>query len=227
MERQKIQEEENKKKMEERHLILCEKEKKCIEARIRNEKLIEQSRIELLKKINSNQEKILKQKELNNREMQERFIESSMRQEDIEDNLRMKEKAKEFDRLKKLSEIEERNKRVENIKLQKLLIYEERRKMNQTLEKDKENLLLKFNELMSQRGHKSKEAVLQQLFNGDISNYRNKSLDYNKSNPNFRSANFSKIPKIEDDKNKGNENDEYNDFQKEDFFVTNMKKTPE
>ena len=148
--------------MEERHLELCEKERKCIEARLRNEKLMEKNRQELLKKINSNQERILKQKELNNRESQERFIETSMKKEDIEDNLRMKERAKEYERLKKLSEIEERNRRVENIKNQKMQLYEERRKMNRSLEKDKENLLLKFNEIMSQRGGKSKEEVMKE-----------------------------------------------------------------
>ena len=226
MERQKIQEEQNKKKREEKHLELCEKERKCIEARIRKEKLIELSRQELLKKINTNQEKILKQKELNNRESQERLIEASMKKEDIEDNLIMKERAKEFDRLKKLAEIEERNKRVEMIKAQKNLIYEERRKMNDSLEKDKEQLLQRFNELMSQRGDKNKDELMKQLFSGDI--YTSMSPKANKSITNtFNSANFSKIPKIEDKKNKEDENNEYNDFEKNNnFFVTNLPKSP-
>ena len=182
---------------------------------MRNEKLIEKNRMELLKKINSNQEKILKQKELNVRESQERYIESSMRKEDIEDNLRMKERAKEFYRLKKLADIEERNKRLENIKLQKMLIYEERRKMNETLVKDKEHLLLRFNELMSHRGDKSKDDLMKELFKGD----NTKAMKNNKSSINFKSANFSKIHKLEDEK------DDNNDKQKEDnFFVTNMVK---
>ena len=176
-------------------------------------------------------EKILKQKELNNRETQERFIESSMKKEDIEDNLRMKERAKEFERIKKLAEIEERNKRVENIKQQKIKLYEERRKMNRSLEKDKEKLLLKFNEIMSQRGGKSKEDVMKKLFDEDILNSSKfKTIKNNKSSSDvFKTAsntnNNSKTLKtlnnkiVEEDK----END-YNDFQKEDnFFVTNIK----
>lgn len=71
----------------------------------------------------------------------------------------MKERAKEYERLKKLAEIEERNRRVDSIKNQKLKIYEERRKMNQSLERDKESLLLKFNELMSQRGKNPKNKL--------------------------------------------------------------------
>ena len=231
MERQKIQEKENRKKMEEKHLALCEKERKCVEARIRNEKLIEKNRQEILNKINSNQEKILKQKELNNRETQERFIESSIKKEDIEDNLRMKERAKEFERLKRMAEIEERNKRIENIKLQKLKLYEERRKMNRSLEKDKENLLIKFNELMSQRGAKSKEDIMIKLFNEDISNSNKfKIIKNNKSSNNiFKTAsninNNSKSLKTLNDKNvEENKENAYNDFQKGDnFFVTNIK----
>ena len=231
MERQKIQEKENKKKMEEKHLALCEKERKCVEARLRNEKLIEKNREEILKRINSNQEKILKQKELNNRETQERFIESSIKKEDIEDNLRMKERAKEFERLKKMAEIEERNKRVETIKLQKLKLYEERRRMNRSLEKDKENLLLKFNEIMSQRGGKSKEDIMTKLFNEDTSNSTKfKTIKTNKSSIDaFKTAsntnNNSKSMKTLNNKivEENNDND-YNDFQKDyNFFVTNIK----
>ena len=101
--------------MEKKHLELCEKEKRTLETRLRNEKIQEQNRLDLINKINSNQEKILKQKEKNARGTQERFIEQAMRQEDIEDNLRMKERAKEFVRLKKMEEMEEKSKIAENV----------------------------------------------------------------------------------------------------------------
>ena len=77
----------------------------------------EENRLDLINKINSNQEKILKQKEKNARGTQERFIEQAMRQEDIEDNLRMKERAKEFVRLKKWKKWKKR------AKLPKMLRY--------------------------------------------------------------------------------------------------------
>ena len=224
LERQKIHEEENKKKMEKKHLELCEKEKRCKETLLRNEKIIELNRLELINKINSNQEKILKQKEKNIRGTQERFVEQAMRKEDIEDNLRMKERAKEFVRMKKLEEMEEKSKRAENVKMQKLRIYEERRKMNRSLEKDKENLLMKFNELMSQRGVKSKEEVMKQLFDGEEGlEYKTMGNNNNKSMANLDKSNMSKTFKKENEKIK--EEDEYNDFQKEDnFFVTNLPK---
>ena len=143
----------------------------------------------------------------------------------------MKERAKEFERLKKIAEIEERNKRVENIKLQKLKLYEERRKMNQSLEKDKVNLLHKFNEIMSQRGGKSKEDIMKKLFNEDISNSTNfKTIKNNKSSISvFKTAsntnNNSKSLKALNDKIfEENKDNDYNDFHKGDnLFVTNIK----
>ena len=63
--------------------------------------------MELINKINLNQEKILKQKGKNMRGTQEIFIEAAIRKEDIEDNLRMKERAKEFARMKKMEVMEE------------------------------------------------------------------------------------------------------------------------
>jgi hypothetical protein len=220
LERQKMHEEENKKKMEKKHLELCEKEKRCIETRMRNEKIIEQNRIDLINKINSNQEKILKQKEKNVRGTQERFIEAAIRKEDIEDNLRMKERAKEFVRMKKMEEMEEKSRRAENVKMQKLKIYEERKKMNRSLEKDKENLLMRFNELMSQRGYKSKEEVMKKLFDGEDTLINNKSTSNIGVNTNTNKNNINENNK---------EDEEYNDFQKEEekgdnIFVTNLPK---
>ena len=136
----------------------------------------------------------------------------------------MKERAKEFVRMKKLEEMEEKSKRAENVKMQKLRIYEERRKMNRSLEKDKENLLMKFNELMSQRGVKSKEEVMKQLFDGEEGmEFKTMGNNNNKSMANLDKSNMSKTFKKENEKIK--EEDEYNDFQKEDnFFVTNLPK---
>ena len=98
--------------------------------------------------------------------------------------------------------------------------------MNQTLEKDKEQLLQRFNELMSQRGNKSKDEIMNQLFNEDISNNtKYRTIANNKSTSNFKSANFSKTTKLEEDKNKDNEG--YDDFQKgEPLFVTNLPNSP-
>ena len=108
--------------LKERHIKLSEKERKCIEARQRNEKLIEENRNKLLLKINSADEKINKQKNQNLRSSMEKYIEFTMRKDDIEDNIRAKEKAMEYKRMQRLEEIEEKNRRIEEMKQQKNIL---------------------------------------------------------------------------------------------------------
>ena len=74
----------------------------------------------------------------------ERFIELTMRKEDIENNIKDKERAYQFMRKKKIKEIEEKNRKIERIINKKMDIYEQRRKMNLEMEKNKEILLDKF-----------------------------------------------------------------------------------
>ena len=155
--------------MKEKHIKLCEKERKCIEARLRNERLVEEERKKILLKIASSDDKIKKQRDVNNRLHMERYIESSMRKDDIEDNILEKEKAMEFRRLQRLYDLEEKNKRVEDMKLQKLELYEQRRKMNREMQKHKEKMLGKFDYLMKNSKSKTKEEIMKELFDEDYS----------------------------------------------------------
>ena len=97
--------------MIERKRILSEKERKCNEKRKKNEKLKENYRKKLIERINSSDEKIKKQIEDNLKLSQEKFIELTMRQEDIENNIKDKERAYQFMRKKKIKEIEEKNRK--------------------------------------------------------------------------------------------------------------------
>ena len=60
-----------------------------------------------------------------------------MRKEDIENNIKDKERAYQFMRKKKIEEIEEKNRKIERIINKKIDIYEQRRKMNLEMEKIK------------------------------------------------------------------------------------------
>ena len=115
-ERQKERDYQISKELKEKHYRLLEKEKKCIETRKKNEKNIEENRQKILDKINSNEDKIKLQKEYNNKISMERYIEEIMRKEDIETNIREKERAQEFLRVKKLIEIEQKKKRIDKLK---------------------------------------------------------------------------------------------------------------
>ena len=155
--------------MKDKRIKLHEKERKCIEARQRNERLIEEDRKKILLKIALSENKIQKQKDINNRLYMERYIESAIRKDDIEENILEKEKAMEFKRLQRLYEIEEKNKRVEDMKVQKMELYEQRRKMNRDMQKHKEKMLGKFDYLMKNAKMKGKDEIMKELFNEDYS----------------------------------------------------------
>ncbi len=96
--------------------------------------------------------------------------------------------------------------------------------MNRTLDNEKECLLNKFNELMSQKKKRSKEEILNQLFNEDIYNStRYKGIGKNKSTTDvFKTTHNGRNKKLDE---LGEKEEEYNDFEKQDtFFVTNLKK---
>ena len=100
MEKKKRERRNLEKEMIERKRILSEKERKCNEKRQKNEKLKENYRKKLIERINSSDEKIKKQIEDNLKLSQEKFIELTMRQEDIENNIKDKERAYQFMRKK-------------------------------------------------------------------------------------------------------------------------------
>ena len=127
----------------------------------------------------------------------ERFIELTMRKEDIENNIKDKERAYQFMRKKKIKEIEEKNRKIERIINKKMDIYEQRRKMNLEMEKNKEILLDKFHKIMNNKKNKNKNQIMKELFNEDleyIDRQTDKIGNYNKV--------LKKIRKIEKDDRK-------------------------
>ena len=66
----------------------------------------------------------------------------------VVDNIKEKERALEYKRLRRLEELEEKNRRVEEVKQQKQEIFEQRRKMNRNMEKEKEKMIRKFDSIM-------------------------------------------------------------------------------
>ena len=205
--------------LKERHIKLSEKERKCIEARQRNEKLIEENRNKLLLKINSADEKINKQKNQNMRSSMEKYIEFTMRKDDIEDNIRAKEKAMEYKRMQRLEEIEEKNRRVEEMKQQKMELYEQRRKMNRDMQKHKERMLIKFDYLMKNSKTKSKEEIMRELFDEDSNSFLEENT---KQKTNNVSKSKSNVDLLESKKKEEAPKEKTDDF----VFLTNLGNKP-
>ena len=125
--------------------------------------------------------------------MHQRVIDSAIKREEIEENLRKKERILEKNRLRLLYEMEEKDKRFNVIKLQKINILEKQRKMNKNYEQNREKLFEKFNKLISQRNKKNKDEIVEELIgekNKSNSNYKfaNRSVDFTDriSNNNYR-----------------------------------------
>lgn len=216
LKRQKIQEDENKKRMEERHLEQYIKEINCYKTRINNAKIFENNRLEIIKKLNLTQENVLRQKEINERENKEKILENNIKKENIHENLKMQEKSKEFERLRILEEINYKNRRIEQILSQKKQVYTARRKINQTLDKEKKILFDKFNELIDQKSNKSKDQMLSQILNGEMYNSSiSKILPQNKS--------YSYVLKSKSHNKDIDSDENYNDFINDGFFITNKK----
>ena len=92
-----------------------------------------------------------------------------------------------------LYEMEEKDKRFNVIKLQKINILEKQRKINKKYEQNREKLFEKFNKLISQRNKKNKDEIVEELIgekNKSNSNYKfaNRSADFTDriSNNNYR-----------------------------------------
>lgn len=168
LERQKEKEKENQKLLLQKKYEQMQKERKCILARKKNEMIIERNREVWLSRINSSVQRIEKNRETQNRETLERFVESTMKKEDIEDNIKIKENIMGYQRDKKLQEIKIRDDKIKFLQKEKEKIYEQRRKMANSLARNKENLLKKFNKIMEKRNQNTtKEDIFKELFGED------------------------------------------------------------
>ena len=194
---------------------LYEKEQKCFESRLKHDREKELFKKKIMERINFSQDRINLIKKKIDRESQERYLDLSIRKDDIEENLRKKDKLLELNNIKIMKEIEERNKKLEKIKYNKMKIYEHRKRLNSVVERIKELIINKYNSLMTQRKKLTKEEIYKELFSEDIK-------DENKNNLSMKEKN-TYIHKINNDNNINNEN-KSKEENYDNFFITNLKK---
>ena len=122
--------------------------------------------------------------------------------------------------MQRLEEIEEKNRRIEEMKQQKMEIYEQRRKMNREMQKHKERMLIKFDYLMKNSKTKSKEEIMRELFDEDSNSF----LEENNSKQ--KSYNVSKsrsnVDLLDSKKNEEPPKEKTEDF----VFLTNLGNKP-
>ena len=143
-----------------------------------------------IKKTEIIKQKLAEQRELEKSMLKERLIHSAIKREEVEQNLKQKEEQLKRNRLRLIYEINEKNKKINLAKSQKLKIWEEQRKITQHYEENREKLFTRFKDIMDRRRKKSQEQVISELLrdnsNSDIkgiTGYKNNSVIYER-NPN-------------------------------------------
>ena len=170
----------NKQNIRRRNIVLQEKENKCKEARLRDEKEKELYRRRLFKKINNSQSQMIIRKRNNDMEIKDKYMELSLKMEDIYENLKAKERLIELKNAKKMKKFEEKDKKLEQMRYIKLKLQDQRRRINKNLELDKERIINKYSSLKIKE-HKSVEDVLKELFPEDY-NVNNNAISYREFN---------------------------------------------
>ena len=132
--------------------------------------------------------------------MKERLIQTAIKREEVEENLKRKEELLKRNRLRLIYEIKEKDKKINLAKSQRLRIWNEQKKLSRNFEENRERLLFKFREIMGKRRKKSKEQVISELLNNRTG--ESKTLSENRLNRSQR--NERKIKILKENQNKKN-----------------------
>ena len=104
-----------------------------------------------IKKTEIIKQKLAEQRELEKSMLKERLIHSAIKREEVEQNLKQKEEQLKRNRLRLIYKINEKNKKINLAKSQKLKIWEEQRKITQHYEENREKLFTRFKDIMEDR----------------------------------------------------------------------------
>jgi len=132
--------------------------------------------------------------------MKERLIQTAIKREEVEENLKRKEELLKRNRLRLIYEIKEKDKKINLAKSQRLRIWNEQKKLSRNFEENRERLLFKFREIMGKRRKKSKEQVISELLNNRTG--ESKTLSENMLNRSQRNERNIKI--LKENQNKKN-----------------------
>ena len=162
-----------------------ERENKYKETRIREDQEKEVYRKKHLEKIIESQNLMTLKREKKNMDLKERLSDLNLKIEDINENLKVKEKLLEMKRMKHFEKLEEKGRKVEQMKYQKLQYQNHRMQLNRDLEMDKEKVLNKYYGLKLNQNY-SREEILKELFPDD---YKDSSITFERGKSNLMNNN--------------------------------------
>ena len=184
-----------------------EKIQKCSELiKLKDDERNKKNELLYYKKNKLIEEKLNLQKELDKKLLHQRLVQSALKREEIEENIKRKERILELNRLKLLNEIEEKDKRINLVKSKKLELWEKQKQLSKDFEENRRKLLKRFNLIMAKRNNKTKDEIIQEIFD-DNDSY--KIMKRNKPTLNISSTNKS-------------ENIINNNKMKDHIFLTNL-----
>ena len=125
------------------------------------------------------------QKEQAKNILKERLIHTAIKREEVEENLKRKEDLLKRNRLKLMYEIEEKDKKINIAKSQKLKIWEEQKKISRNFEESREKMIEQFKRIMGKRKYKSKEQIISELLNNRNTNFKTINVYRNKNENDF------------------------------------------
>ena len=125
-------------------------------------------------------------REKKNLDLKEKLSDLNLKIEDINENLKVKERLIEMEKKKHFEKMEEKNKKVEQMKYEKLQYQNHRRQINRNLEMDKEKILNKYYALKLNQ-NRAREEILKELFPED---YKDSSYTFEKGKSNLMQNNY-------------------------------------
>ena len=128
-----------------------------------------------------------------------------MKEEDISESLGRFEKQKEYQKQKKIEEMEKRDLRLAKMKEEKIKINEKKRKLNEELQARKIILRNKVNNILENGNYKSKNDIYEKVFSEEELN-EIKKMSNDDKNEEKKDEDFFLTQDKKDNKNKSKKN---------------------
>ena len=149
-----------------KNLILSEKEKNFKQFRLKEQEENELNRKRLFEKITNSLSQMEQRRLKNKSDLKEKFAHLNLKMGEISQNLKRQENIRELKRIQQIEKLEEKDKKLEQLKYLKLQMQEQRRKINENIQMDKERLMDRYS-LLRQSENKSNEEIIKDLFPED------------------------------------------------------------
>ena len=180
------------------------------DTRDKHERQIEENKKRLLSKIENTDERIKKQRQEQEQKCQKKYNKIFMMREDRKIRVVQNDKIQNFERLQKMEQINARMEKIEEMKREKNLLDEERRKMENEMNNKKEAMMGRLRKIIKSDEYFTKEEIIDYVFNDNKPNHKNQNQnnindeDNNKDNENKED---NKINDNEDKKEENNNNE--------------------